>query len=215
MNELSNRTLALLLVFAIVFSLGGTLLALGKMGKLRITGMVTNVTEGNVNATVTSRVALNLTVASVDFGTGYVGMGCNNCTIDTQGGSNGAGCCVGFSTSQVGLVIENTGNTYIQVDANFTKNASQFIGGDLTRANFSILIVDNETQSCLTLGSTWSGGYAPVPTYNSGESAGLICDVLSPDQANDTIRVHVNITIPDNAPAGSKNTSVIITGTGL
>lgn len=215
MNEISNRTLALLLVFAIVFSLGSTLLALSRMGRLSITGMVTNTTSGYVNASVTQRVALNLTVMAVDFGTGYVGMGCNNCSLDTQGGSNGAACCVGFNTNQVGLVIENTGNSYLSVDANFTKNTSEFIGGTLSRANFSMLLVQNESQSCHTLGANWASNYFPVPTYNSGGNAGLICDVLSPDQANDTIRIHINITIPDNAPSGDKNTSVIITGTGL
>lgn len=217
MNEFSNKTLALLLVFAIVFSLGGTLIALGRIGKLRITGMVTNTSEGYVNVSVTSRVAVNLTAGVVDFGAGYVGAGCNNCTIDTQGNVNSAGCCIDFSTAQKGLVIENTGNTDLQIDANFSKNASSFIGGTISVAKFLMYLVNNGTESpsCATLGSTWSSVYANVPIYNTGETAGSICDRLTPNEANDTIRIHINITIPDNAPAGAKFCNVTITGTGL
>lgn len=213
MNELSNRTLALLLVLAIIFSLGGTLLALGRISKLGITGMVTNTTSGYVNLSITQRVCINLTTASVNFGSGYVGMGCSNCTMETFGGiSNFAGCCISFVAPATGLVIENTGNTALQVNANFTN--SSFIGG--TNSQFRMKVINNESQSCATLGATWSPDYATVPTYNAGsENLGLICDRLTPNQANDTIQLHINITIPDNAVSGDKNCSVLVTGTGL
>ena len=218
MSEMTNRTIAVLLIFGIVFSLVATLVSLNRLSNIDrfgITGLVTNTTSGYVNASVTSRVAVNLTLAAVDFGTGYVGMGCNNCTIDTQGESNGAACCANFLTTQKGLVIENTGNTYLQIDVNFSKNASEFIGGTVSVAKFMMLVVQNDSASCHTLGATWSSGYANVPIYNTGESAGLVCNVLSPNAANDSIRLHINITIPDNAPSGDKNASVWVTGTGL
>lgn len=215
MRELSNKTLALLLVFAIIFSLGGTLLTLNKIKKVGITGMVTNVTSGYVNASVESRVAANLTLKAVDFGIGYVTMGCNNCTLDTQGGSTPGGCCSDFSTAQRGIVIENSGNQVLKIEVNFSLNASDFIGGDTSINEFKMLVVQNESKSCKTLGATWSSTYANVPIYNTGETAGEVCDRLSPNLANDSIRLHINITIPDDASAGEKNASVIITGTGL
>jgi len=214
MASVSNKALATLLVVGIILSIGATVLSLNMFsGMFGITGMVTNTTSGYVNASITARTAVNLTKKAVNFGSGYVGMGCNNCTVDTQGGITSA-CCVGITnTGQTGLVIENTGNTNLQVDINFSKGATAFIGGSNNINEFKMLVVQNETKSCKTLGSTWSSAYANVPTYNGVESAGRICDLLTPNQANDTIRVHINITIPDNAPSGAKNTSVLVTGT--
>ena len=212
--SVSNKTLVLLLAFGIVFSVGATVFSLNNLQYgSGITGMVTNSSSGYVNLSVTGTTAVNLTQKGVDFGSGYVSQGCNNCTVDTQGGITSA-CCVGITnTGQTGLVIENTGNTNLQIDINFSKGATAFIGGSNNINEFKMLVVQNETKSCKTLGSTWSSAYANVPTYNGVESAGRICDLLTPNQANDTIRVHINITIPDNAPSGAKNTSVLVTGT--
>lgn len=94
MNEISNKTLAVLVGIAIVVSLVGLL-----AGRGRITGMAVEENEtGAVNVTVTSDIDINATDASIDFGT-MINQQCNT--------SEGLGD---------NITIQNIGATPVDID---------------------------------------------------------------------------------------------------
>ena len=69
--EISNKTLALLLVAAIVVSIGGTLISLNNVNQ-GITGHVTSNATGTTSVNVGAVTTLRFDISSVDFGAGSV-----------------------------------------------------------------------------------------------------------------------------------------------
>ena len=66
--EVSNRTLAVLLVAAIVFSVGGTLMSFGKVATDGVTGYSTNNESGTLALTVQDSLSITLVTTSINFG---------------------------------------------------------------------------------------------------------------------------------------------------
>ena len=136
--EDTNKTLALLLVAAIVVSLGGTIISLDRIGQLSITGFATSNQTGIVQFNITSATTLTLTQSTIDFGNGFVNSTCNNCTMWTNSSTSGtnysnATCCLGEwypldSDADTGIYFKNQGNTNLSIQLNFSANASAFIG---------------------------------------------------------------------------------------
>lgn len=132
MDEISNKTLAILLVGAIVISLGGTLISLNKLGKVRtvtITGLApgdVNRTEGNVSLTISDITWINFSVATCNFGAGYVRQ--NTCTLNSSGYEDiGNGCSPEWATSNVCTVpleIRNIGNNNVSLNISWQSNDS-------------------------------------------------------------------------------------------
>lgn len=165
----TNKTLALLLVAAIIVSLGGTIISLNKLGEMElagITGFASTNDTGTVTLSVTDSTQIAFTTTTLDFGTGFVNgtANCNNCTMWTNssiGGENYSDpCCAGTSWPSLGLEsglwIENQGNTNLSVQLNFTEDASEFIGGDTVTPLVQFkLFTDNDADACA--GSTCSG----------------------------------------------------------
>ncbi|MCX6706861.1 MAG: hypothetical protein NT001_01830 [Candidatus Woesearchaeota archaeon] len=168
--ELSNKSLALLLIAALVVSLGGTLVSLNRLKSLEAaspaTGMVTlySATAG-VNVTITSTTAINFTTNYINFGTGNVNGTCGYCnmysnyTLDSTGSISS--CCQGFSGATTGLVIENIGNTNVSIGMNSTNNAVTFIGGTTSPGpQFRMKVTEKEARACWngTAGGANDGG---------------------------------------------------------
>ncbi|MBW3000772.1 hypothetical protein KY341_02750, partial [Candidatus Woesearchaeota archaeon] len=62
--DMSNKSLALLLVAAIIISLGATIIGLNRLNQLEATGMATGIVELQVNSTADCRVDTNITFGS-------------------------------------------------------------------------------------------------------------------------------------------------------
>ncbi|RMG27033.1 MAG: hypothetical protein D6732_20570, partial [Methanobacteriota archaeon] len=136
MSEVSNKTLASLLVLAIVASLGGTLLVLNQEAPVFLTGFATTQT-GNVTVNVTQVTAIQLNVAEIDFGQISVDdtVPGKFCSVNTNGGTASAACNNNTPIPTNGLQIENTGN----VDANIMLNSTNatvtlFLGAEAASA---------------------------------------------------------------------------------
>jgi hypothetical protein len=72
-EEISNRTLAILLIIAIAISLGGTIVSLNRLAQVRvpvITGFASD--QGTATVNITSQASLIFAVNSIDFGNGWV-----------------------------------------------------------------------------------------------------------------------------------------------
>ncbi len=221
MAEISNKTLAALLVLTIVVSLGGTVISLGKLKGLGtgVTGFDVLTSTGNISAYVSTNAAINFTTNATDFGTGTVHDSCNACNMYTNNGGTGytdSVCCVSFSGANNGLVVENVGNRNVTLDFQFNKNAASFIGG--TNPLFRINVSEGESGSCDNssggpgsgLAATWNNTYANVPT-----SQLEVCDKFRPDNSTDKLVVNINITIPDNSQTGPLDAVVTATATAI
>ena len=70
MDEISNKTLAFLLVGAIVISLGGTLISMNKLSDMAAaTGLISSdKTNGTVTLNVTTSIAINVTDDAINLG---------------------------------------------------------------------------------------------------------------------------------------------------
>ena len=116
--DLSNKSLALLLISAIVISLGGTIISLNKINP---TGFAT--AAGNVSPTLGDVTQCTL-LSNVSFGTitavaGTATISTNSTNVGS--GATGANDCIANSACQ-GMEINNTGNTNLAV--NFTSNVN-------------------------------------------------------------------------------------------
>ncbi|MCH8003660.1 MAG: hypothetical protein IH934_03425 [Nanoarchaeota archaeon] len=163
MNEVSNRTIMVLLVATIVVSLGGTFISLSavnnrltSIGLAPITGFAT-VPNATATVTIVGASSIFFSQATVAFGSGSVDTagGFNNCTLSTldqnQEGAN-SGCSSGFLEVSNGFTIENDGNTNLSVELRTNQTAEQFIG--IGSALFLWNVTVNESGSCVNKSGT-------------------------------------------------------------
>jgi len=144
MEEISNKSLAILLVVAIVVSMGGTFITLKRTQELpqvfTPTGAATTSSEiGTTNVTIQENAEVTFTVSNINFGAGYVNASFTNCnmTSNTKDGAKHYQGCVGFTEGattadgelNTSLVLENTGNRNLSINLNASVDADSFIGG--------------------------------------------------------------------------------------
>jgi hypothetical protein len=214
-EDLSNRTLAILLIAAIAISLGGTILSLNRLSTVMnmpsITGYVLTPT-GTTNVTIQSQASLRFSIPGVDFGSGTVNTNASNqnCSMATNkvGASafKDASGCTGFnaSTTFISLELENDGNTNLTVNLTGV-TAATFLGG--TTPAFKFKVSNNESNSCLSPGpQNWTEVNATSMTVCT---AGKGLDYLD---NSDSLTVDINISIPYNAITGSRTATLTATG---
>ena len=209
--DISNKTLAIFLVGAIVISLAGTFLSLNKLGTLApATGNAVS-TAGNAYVLVNSTTAIKFDVATVNWSVGSVNStgSQQNCTMNTM--SANSVDCVGFLTISTPLIIENTGNTNItllQFGSNAT--AAQFIGGgaDHGGPQFMYVVGNNASGSC-------SANLYPTTFINVNITGNeqTICTNYNSVDGLDTMNISLKINIPISAVAGQKYATLTITAT--
>lgn len=123
MMDISNKTLGLLLVAAIVVSVGGTLVSLNKLETVSPTGLATSDT-GVVTLSIDQYISIIVEDDSIDFGL---------CTLEDSGltlfnssvagGYNNSNCDGPAASAVSNITIRNAGT----LDANLILNAS--VGG--------------------------------------------------------------------------------------
>lgn len=218
--EISNKTLAWLVVAAIVVSIFGTTVSLWNLNnKENFAGYATSNTTGSASVDVSQSVILRFAVNATNFGAGSVNSSmagvwsCNMMINGTTGNPAIARTgCVGFNPASGALVMENAGTSYLSVTLNVSKSASQFgiIGGsDAIGINaFRYAIANNESGSCVgTLNNgTWTAVEA-VPTPQ------LICTNLSWSGGTNSLLVGISLNITGNATQGARSVTFTAQGT--
>lgn len=138
MSEVNNKTLAGLLVVAIVVSLGGTFISLNKLGStggegtLSLTGFG-EVENGTITLNVTKTLSINLTDATLDLGTGQPDSGVATFSCDSDDGTAvnwtpTSGCTADRIT------VENVGSVVANVSLTNLYDAENFLCGHDTSA---------------------------------------------------------------------------------
>ncbi len=228
MEDLSNKTLAGLLVIAIVVSLAGTFVSLDKLGRLRLgifsTGLAVNtpVTAGTASVTIEQEAVANLSDAAIVFSQGVVMAPSPYAFIDTNGNNtnwNGA-------DTQDGMEIVNDGNINLNVTVYAAKNSSEFLcegenflvtcGRNTTQKfvpNFSFWADANESNQSLGDPDACTGFLKGNRTNNRielNESEKIACENLSPTSGFDRFVLEFAINIPDDAQGTKNNTITIV-----
>lgn len=207
MADISNKTLAALMVVAIVISFIGMIGALKFEGiqLQRITGAVT--TTGTAKINITAIQELNVTDTSVDFGTGRLNASIVWCEFQSNGTTTSAcrhataGATVDGETfdgldTVDGFTIQNSGNTAINVSIN-SSTAATFIGGG-GEYNFQ---PEDGGGSC---DGKW-GGFNNTWTAFSAATQEDICGSL--DQS-ETFDVDIQLNVTETSTTGERSATV-------
>ncbi|MBI4150509.1 hypothetical protein HY492_00105 [Candidatus Woesearchaeota archaeon] len=231
----------LLLLLAVVL-LGATfasqyvLITYSPSGIVQVTGAPATDT-GTVTLTLQSTGSVRFAVSTLNFGTGKVNTTAGNteCILDSNG-TNDSSKCINFTRLFGNLSLENDGSTNVTVQLVSDVAAAAFFGGNPSFARFRWNTILNETGSCRngTGGNgsvTWDdstglkctsavdvAGNCTVNPMNWTDvnvtSPGTtICGMFMPEEANDSIGIEINISIPFDAPAGVKTATLTATAT--
>lgn len=194
---LSNKTLIYLISIAIIITLFGTTYNLTKLQEIQsLTGLATSVT-GTINVTVDSTASINLTIFEIDWGAGEVSVGFSEAFLDTKDGSVTGGS---WSAVTQGIKLQNIGNRLLNVTINGT-NASSFIGGTTPEFRFQAINSTGNDSSC-------PGNLLTGQNDIINQTRIAICDKFNFTAANSFLTIDINLSIPENAPTGSKNTTI-------
>jgi hypothetical protein len=222
-DEISNKTLAVLLVVAIAISFVGTLVSINQLSSVMrlsggITGYATASSSGTTNVTIQSSASIRFSRNNLDFGKGAVNSTGGNqlCSLasSSSGGSKDTNTrCINFTAagSMNSLQIENDGTVNLTVNLTSDKAAAAFIGGPSVQELFRFTVTNNESNSCATPSpSVWS-------TVNSTGQMAVCASTggLGFTGSANSLNLDFNLTIPyDSLKAGSTNQVVTITATG-
>ena len=197
MDILSNKSLAMLLMFSIIISLGGTLITMNKLTGDSLTGYGTSDTSlGTVEYNVSANVDVNFTTSSIDFGAGSVVSTKINCTLISNATINSETRCSEFTDVSTGLVLENIGNKVIQLNLSFSNDSAEFIHS--TGSSFSFAVNnESEPSACITtIPDTFDN-------YNFTEivarSDYTICQRFNFSPSADELEIDVKLVIPEAA----------------
>jgi len=218
MAKISNNLIASLLIVAILVS-GFGLVTIINMGVISLTGMATG--TGTANVTITGVVAIEMVRNLADFDSGTLdgarrilttqqdNYGTSTFDSGSEGnGSNYAGCDGTETNCAFPFVVRNTGNVNASINVSSASEATTWIGG--TNAGAYVKGSNNETAAC-GLNFTQAGNLLEGLWGNLNVSERVICNQMdyrdTPNQ--DEIRLHFNISIPDDA-VGTKGVVVTV-----
>ncbi len=193
MSEISNKFLVGMLVLAIALSLVGTAVTLQRVGKMEgvvATGWPTK--DGDVNLTIKSLAALNLTVSQVNFGDIKVDPSYDNCVVNTTGYKSDG--CDEVTAPTAGFSFTNIGNVNAKVELTFDETAATLING---------------TSPAYQYLCTVSSGFA-TDTLQIAGGSGNTC-VESGWAPHETGTTQLQITVPKDATPGAKYDKITFT----
>jgi len=213
MEDISNKTLAILLIAAMVVSLGGTILSLNRLSMYRgvpqqISGFATG--TGTANLSILQETTITVVSNRIDFGTGILNVtgGCTNATLLSSSHSPTAGnwspvydnCWVSNATTPAAvqfsgedIVIRNDGNVNVSLRMDSqADSAANFIGGSFMTPVYQFQSVSNETDACDYANN---GSWVDI----NATATMRICSMLKSNNAEDEARVSIKITIPKDA----------------
>ncbi|MEM5808210.1 MAG: hypothetical protein QW818_03705 [Candidatus Aenigmatarchaeota archaeon] len=184
----SNNVLAGLLIIAIVVSVGGIMYQLS-LPRIPIT--ITGQATGTAQVQIASLATISLPTDTVNFGSVQ-----NNEVKNTT------------SLDPYPFVVRNEGT----VDINITINASQLwygTGATGTSTYYRFNATVNETGSVYN--TTQNVDLRSITNMPIGATQEWVANCTKFTNANDEIRVHIFITVPDDEPAGPKSSTVTMT----
>jgi len=222
MAEVSNKTLATLLIAAIVISLGGTLISLNKLGKVQvgvmagITGKATD--TGMVNVTIIEDLTINVsdTNQGIDFGSGIVNTPNTYEDLDSRNDTAHAGNG-NWSETDDGILIENQGTVDLNITVKSGKLAAGYlcdIGGGCSEAtpmyNFTCTDTVHAGSAEPPEANSCQSGETTTSTAISNSTSQVCCAQLDVTDSANLVRFDVQLRVPGDA-SGAKTDTVTFT----
>lgn len=202
----SDKSLFGLAVIAVVVSLLATSFTYFAITSLntRISGYATS--TGTANLTVEKTAIINFTTFEINWSSGRVNTGQSFAFLTSTGQTiNG-----NWSTVNQGLVLQNIGTLNVTLDLAVGKTAASFIGG--TSPGYFWNVTNVEGGSCVN-GSVFQ--LNAWNTTNSTAPGTRFCNPLRFIDANDTIRIDINLTVPYDSLTGALTDTITATATAL
>ncbi len=215
--DISNKSLAVILVAAIVISIGGTVVSLNKFGQLSqpgYTGYATSSDAGQTNFSIMSNTTIEFVAGkdAMNFGNGEVNgsaAGVQNCTLQTNNTAPSTDC-IGFSALDNYFVIHNIGNIGVNLSLLSNATAAQFIGGNASVHSFQWQVGANESGSCL--GSLSDTSFTNVTNGTTIAHAKNVCTNLDYNLPTNSLWVNLKLVIPEDAPQGIHQATITAYG---
>ncbi|MFH1173881.1 MAG: hypothetical protein V1725_01985 [archaeon] len=209
--DVSNKTLAIFLVAAIVVSIAGTFVSLNRLGKMGgMTGYALDDTGlANLSISTSASIRFEDGFNTTDFGTGSIPNASSVCFLSTTAGPTAE--CSGFAQGGP-LIIENDGNVNLtNVSLNSTNSAAAFIGscGSFT-PEFLWNFTQNESTSC-NAGYWAAGDYMAVNTTLMSICEGA--NAYNYVEDHDSIRIDFLLNISSDCTPGAKTNIINLVGT--
>ncbi|MFH1211806.1 MAG: hypothetical protein V1659_02635 [Candidatus Woesearchaeota archaeon] len=208
--DVSNKTLAFILVISIVVTLGVAFVSIGRLSSLQnmaVTGMATGnqTASGTSTLTISSTARLIFQDPAIDWGTGSVNTTSGNlfCNLTTTSSNDGANKCLDFSSQADGLILRNDGNTkFTSVWLNSSHTAATFVGG----SNPSLKIKATEPEGAATCTGTlnFSTMTEVAAAFVATPGPKLCTDGFNYNESIDDIYIAVNLTVPYNSLTGER-----------
>lgn len=208
-DEISNKTLAILVVAAIVVTLGGTMLVL-RSGPT-VTGLYTSSVQGTAQLNYTQIVSIGITDNLIDFQSGASeGSGC---TMDSgvEGGAGTNSGCTGewnYSLNDQ-FTFYNDGNINAKVTVKYAVSgdaSAAWIGGTNPTAKYQ------SSDTGLTNAKCVSGEVASWTEITA--SALPICNNLTAaGQHTEELAFDMQVFVPEDAYVGAKTTTLTFEAT--
>ena len=214
--DISNKTLALLLLAAMVVSLGGTIISVSQISDLQ-TGMATTPT-GNVDLNVQGALSITTDDANqINFGD-CTPLSGENGVINSEQGKNTTTVCSGNGNLPSNISVRNNGN----VDANVTIQAD-----DVGEAHGGSFIPSNSSGASelryKTADSGVSGNQGGCTgtlqtSYTNITTAGTEytgCSVLTPGSTQNSFLTNIELVVPFDATPGSSSVTLTFTANSV
>ena len=222
----SNKTIFFLLIAALIITVIGTGVSVFKTtgGNFLITGAVTD--TGTTSVTVTATTSITNQVPRLNFGSGYVNISAENCSLLSDGNSDDSTRCISFSNVTQGFLIENTGNTNVTLNWTCAGNctAANLIGGtnprfELRMTAGSLAADQSNQQGANDTKATCAGNLAGTTFADVNSAGAFICGNGSTypfpfNNSADAVLVDFNLTLPEDAAAGGGQINATFTFTG-
>ncbi len=230
-EEISNRTLAILLIVAIAISLGGTIISLNRLTQMGFPGITgaaqTDTGTATVNITSQASIIFHAGNNTVAFGSGWVNSTessgiCVMSAINSSDGTVNSACKGSWAAGLSGFIIENNGNVNLTVEVHSDKNSTEFLGGQTSGTNnmaFTFMAYNNESASCTSLNITCDNEWFAWPDNDAKTG---ICNSttggLGYDDTKDSMVIDLNLSIDyrtNKTGNGTQTATITATGTAL
>jgi len=206
--DISNRSLALLLVFCIVVSLGVTFINLNRISEMKNIMPATGhaAATGNMSLTIQTNASCNVDT-NVSFGTGRPTL---NYTLSTNQSNALYGfACDGatYASGCYGIVINNTGNVVLNISMNSSVNGTGLLGAPQNENDFTWRSTNKlELASCTT---PQNFSWLNVNTTQATNTTN-VCTYLNDSSANNIVVIEFNVTIIPTIDPGIKSATMNI-----
>jgi hypothetical protein len=212
MEEVSNRTIAGLLVVAMVISLTGTFFSLSKLDMLQRDTVTGFATAPNATATLSidDVASIMFLIDTVNWGTGSVDSNvnhfCNLTTLNMSAISHTAACSADFNPPPQPLVLKNDGNVHVSVTLAANATPADWLGDSSGRLFFEVYR-NQTTDAC-------AGGTAAGENTVLNTDAVNVCTAFTFNAGQDQLNIPLKVMVPYNV-TGAKTVKLTATATAI